>query len=152
MTTNTNIVAVYGTLREGLGNHTLIADCKRIGLGWLTGFRMYNLGDLPAIIATHDDSGRIRVEWYDVSDDILEELDGLEGFNPDSVNTSLFVRKRVFSPYGRGWIYLYNRSLNSVPYMEAGDWERFSRETKEVKDTQEAYNGDVHHYEQAISA
>ena len=71
----TNIVAVYGTLREGLNNHKLIAGCKRIGLGWLTGFRMYNLGDFPGIIPTHDESGRIRVEWYDVSDEILEELD-----------------------------------------------------------------------------
>jgi len=132
----TNIVAVYGTLREGLNNHTLIAGCKRIGLGWLTGFRMYNLGDFPGIIPTHDESGRIRVEWYDVSDEILEELDRLEGFNQESIKTSLFIRKRVFSPYGRGWIYIYNQPLSSAPYMEAGDWERFSRNAMYYQEAQ----------------
>jgi gamma-glutamylcyclotransferase (GGCT)/AIG2-like uncharacterized protein YtfP len=123
----TNIVAVYGTLREGLENHELLAECKRIGLGWLTGFRMHNLGDFPGIASTHDESGRIRVEWYDVSDEILAALDQLEGYDPEAPESSLYIRKRVFSPYGRGWIYVYNKSLDHAPYMEAGDWERYSR-------------------------
>ncbi|WP_235075926.1 gamma-glutamylcyclotransferase family protein [Marinomonas profundimaris] len=123
----TNIVAVYGTLREGLNNHTLISESKRIGHGWLTGFRMHNLGESPGVISTHDDSGRIRVEWYDVSNDILDELDRLEGYDPNATDDSRHIRKRVFSPYGRGWIYVYNKPLDHAPYMEAGDWERFSR-------------------------
>jgi gamma-glutamylcyclotransferase (GGCT)/AIG2-like uncharacterized protein YtfP len=134
----TNIVAVYGTLREGLNNHTLISECKRIGLGWLTGFRMHNLGDYPGIVSTLDDGGRIRVEWYDVSDEILEELDRLEGYDPNAVDASMYIRKRIFSPYGRGWIYLYNKSLDNAPYMEAGDWERFSRTTMTHQSAQSA--------------
>ncbi|MEP0071607.1 MAG: gamma-glutamylcyclotransferase family protein [Marinomonas sp.] len=149
----TNIVAVYGTLREGLTNHKLIAGCKRIGLGWLTGFRMYNLGEYPGVIPTHDESGRIRVEWYDVPDDILEELDRLEEFDPDALQTSLYLRKRVFSPYGQGWIYIYNQPLSSAPYMEAGDWERFTRENKESKPVNNTYKQEEsHHYGQAIPA
>ena len=149
----TNIVAVYGTLREGLKNHTLIAGCKRIGLGWLTGFRMYNLGDYPGIIPTYDDSGRIRVEWYDVSDEILKELDALEEFDPSAIKTSLYVRRRLFSPYGSGWIYVYNQNLSGAAYMEAGDWERFTREKKELNETEEIYNYKKnHYYEPAISA
>ena len=122
------IIAVYGTLREGLQNHSFISECKRIGHGWLTGFRMYNLGDSPGVIFTHDDSGRIRIEWYEISDEILEALDLLENYDSEEIKTSTHIRKRVFSPYGPGWIYLYNQPLNNVPYMEAGDWERFSRE------------------------
>lgn len=149
----TNIVAVYGTLREGLTNHKLIAGCKRIGLGWLTGFRMYNLGEYPGVIPTHDESGRIRVEWYDVPDDILEELDRLEEFDPDALQTSLYLRKRVFSPYGQGWIYIYNQPLSSAPYMEAGDWERFTRENKESKLVNNTYKQEEsHHYGQAMPA
>ncbi len=149
----TNIVAVYGTLREGLTNHKLIAGCKRIGLGWLTGFRMYNLGEYPGVIPTHDESGRIRVEWYDVPDDVLVELDRLEEFDPDAVQTSLYLRKRVFSPYGQGWIYIYNQPLSSAPYMEAGDWERFTREDNEPKPVNNAYKQEaMPHYGQAVPA
>jgi gamma-glutamylcyclotransferase (GGCT)/AIG2-like uncharacterized protein YtfP len=132
----TNIVAVYGTLREGLGNHKLISECKRIGLGWLTGFRMYNLGDSPGVIPTYDDSGRIRVEWYDVSDEILEELDKLLKYDVDTPKTSLHIRRRLFSPYGSGWIYIYNQNLSGAPYMEAGDWERFTRTLMHCQEAQ----------------
>ncbi|MFT2098310.1 gamma-glutamylcyclotransferase [Marinomonas sp. 2405UD66-6] len=149
----TNIVAVYGTLREGLTNHKLIAGCKRIGLGWLTGFRMYNLGEYPGVIPTHDESGRIRVEWYDVPDDVLVELDRLEEFDPDALQTSLYLRKRVFSPYGQGWIYIYNQPLSSAPYMEAGDWERFTREDNEPKPANNTYKQEeMPHYGQAVPA
>lgn len=125
----TNIIAVYGTLRAGLNNHSLISKCKRIGHGWLTGFRMYNLGDYPGAIRTHDESGRMRVEWYDVSDGQLAELDKLEGYCSDKTHSSLYIRKYVGSPYGRGWIYIYNRDVDENTYMEAGDWTRFLRES-----------------------
>ncbi len=134
----TTIVAVYGTLREGLNNHSFISECKRIGHGWLTGFRMYNLSEFPGVIFTHDDSGRIRVEWYEISEEVLEELDRLENYDPEEIKTSTHTRKRVFSPYGPGWIYLYNQPLNNAPYMEAGDWERFSRGAMHNQERSEA--------------
>jgi gamma-glutamylcyclotransferase (GGCT)/AIG2-like uncharacterized protein YtfP len=139
----TNIVAVYGTLREGLENHELLAECKRIGLGWLTGYRMYNLGDAPGIISTRDDSGRIRVEWYKVTDEILASLDEREGYDPKLPENSQHIRKTIFSPYGRGWIYLYNRTLSNADYMEAGDWERYIRTTKLPQDTQNQQDQDT---------
>lgn len=148
----TTIVAVYGTLREGLKNHTLISECKRIGHGWLTGFRMYNLGEFPGIIFTHDDSGRIRIEWYEISEETLEELDVFENYQPDSVATSQHTRKRVFSPYGPGWIYLYNQPLNNAPYMEAGDWERFTREKKELEEKEANKHKELRQYGPAVSA
>ncbi|AEF53168.1 gamma-glutamylcyclotransferase family protein [Marinomonas posidonica] len=125
---STHIVAVYGTLREGLSDHGLIANCKRIGLGWLTGFRMHNLGDFPAIVPTLDESGRIRVEWYQVGDELLAELDQLQGLDETTLSHSIHTRKRIFTPYGKGWIYIYNQTLGNAPYMEAGDWTRFLKE------------------------
>lgn len=125
---STHIVAVYGSLREGLSHHELVADCKRIGLGWLTGFRMHNLGDFPAIVPTLDESGRIRVEWYEVSDQLLGELDSLFKFDKSALPSSEHTRKRIFTPYGKGWIYIYNQPLGNAPYMEAGDWTRFLKE------------------------
>ncbi|BFM50048.1 gamma-glutamylcyclotransferase family protein [Marinomonas sp. THO17] len=127
-TLSTHIIAVYGNLREGLSHHNLIANCKPIGLGWLTGFRMYNLGDFPAIVPTLDESGRIRVEWYQVSDPLLSELDKLLEFDKSALPSSKHIRKRIFSPYGKGWIYIYNQPLENAPYMEAGDWTRFLKE------------------------
>ncbi|MBJ7536279.1 gamma-glutamylcyclotransferase family protein [Marinomonas transparens] len=125
-----HIVAVYGSLREKMDNHHYIADGKRIALGWLTGYKMFNFGDYPGIVPTHDDSGRVRIEWYKVSDETLASLDNLEEYDPSTPQTSLYLRKPIFSPYGRGWIYVYNQPLEQSSYMEAGDWERFRRETK----------------------
>ena len=132
---STNIVAVYGTLREGLDNHGLIAECKRIGLGWLTGYRMHNLGDYPGSVYTHDDRFRIRGEWYKISDDVLASLDQLEGYDPKTPDNSLYIRKSVFSPYGRGWVYVYNQTLDKAPYMEAGDWKRHAQTIAKLQNT-----------------
>ncbi|MCB5162351.1 gamma-glutamylcyclotransferase family protein [Marinomonas algarum] len=127
MMANYQIVAVYGTLREGLNDHTLLSTGRRIGMGWLTGFSMHDLGGSPAIVPAHENTERIRVEWYKIPDTTLEELDRLEGYDPNNAETSVFLRKRVFSPYGKGWIYVYNQPLKHAPYMEAGDWVRFSQ-------------------------
>ncbi|MBR7888213.1 gamma-glutamylcyclotransferase [Marinomonas sp. A79] len=125
----TNIVAVYGTLRKGLDHHTLLSDCKPIGLGWLTGFRMHDLGEFPAITFTQENVDRIRVEWYDVPDEVLSAIDQLEVYDPDALERSLHVRTPIFSPYGRGWIYTYNQTLKNAPHITAGDWARFTRKS-----------------------
>lgn len=119
-----NIVAVYGSLRSGLDHHDILADSQPIGKGWLTGFKMSNLGDFPAIKSTCENHQKVRVEWYKVSQSTLEALDRHEEFDPSSPETSRFVRKGVSSPYGRGWIYVYNRPLHQADEVESGDWER----------------------------
>jgi len=119
-----NIVAVYGNLRSGFDNHKLLADSQPIGKGWLTGYRMGNFGDFPGVAFTHEYNQRVRVEWYKVTDATLEAMDRLEEYYPDALDSSLFVRKQVHSPYGKGWIYVYNQAFQPTNIIEYGDWER----------------------------
>lgn len=126
-----NIVAVYGSLRFGLDNHGILAGSQTIGKGWLTGYKMNNLGDFPGIVSTSELHQKIRVEWYKVSESTLEALDQLEGFDPRSPKTSLFIRKHIQSPYGPGWIYVYNRPINHAATVESGDWIRVVKPVQE---------------------
>jgi gamma-glutamylcyclotransferase (GGCT)/AIG2-like uncharacterized protein YtfP len=119
-----NIVAVYGSLRVGFDNHELLANSQPIGKGWLTGYRMGNFGDFPGVVFTHEDNQRVRVEWYKVTDSTLEAMDRLEEYDPAAPERSLFVRKHVQSPYGKGWIYVYNQPFQHADLVEYGDWER----------------------------
>ncbi len=119
-----NIVAVYGSLRSGFDNHELLLNSQPIGKGWLTGYRMGNFGNFPGVIFTHEDNQRVRVEWYKVTDSTLEAMDRLEEYDPNAPDSSLFIRKKVQSPYGKGWIYVYNQPFHDVDVIEYGDWER----------------------------
>ncbi|SBS40018.1 Gamma-glutamylcyclotransferase family protein YtfP [Marinomonas spartinae] len=121
---SSNIVAVYDSLRFGFSDHEMIVDSQPIGKGWLTGFRMFNLGQYPGVVKTYEENQRVRVEWYKVSDSTLEALDRMKEYDPNSPDDSLFVRVRVYSPYGKGSMYIYNQSLQQSMPVEGGDWER----------------------------
>lgn len=61
-------VAVYGSLRQGLGNHRLLMHVPKFKQGWtMTDFTMYSLGGFPAIVP--DKAGKpVVVEVYEVDD------------------------------------------------------------------------------------
>lgn len=73
-------IAVYGTLKQGYGNHRLLEGKTMLGIG-VTDIR-YNIisGGFPIIMAS-DDGLPVKVEVYDISDDAecLQNLDALEG-------------------------------------------------------------------------
>jgi gamma-glutamylcyclotransferase (GGCT)/AIG2-like uncharacterized protein YtfP len=73
-------VAVYGSLREGFGNHRLLKGAERMGL-FLTDpeWRMFTLGGFPAIVPAKD-GYPITVEVYTVGESTLADLDRLEGY------------------------------------------------------------------------
>lgn len=115
-------VAVYGTLKSGCSNHSLLADSLRVDEGWILGLSLYHLGLFPA--ATRSKSEQpVFVEVYAVSKDTLEKLDHLEDFDPQSPETSLYVRTRMRVEGGTScWIYLYNRPVAGYPLIEDGIW------------------------------
>lgn len=119
---SSNIVAVYDSLRLGFSDHEMIVDSQPIGKGWLTGYRMFNLGAYPGVVKTYEDNQRVRVEWYKVSDSTLEAMDRMKEYDPNELDNSLFVRVRVHSPYGKGSMYIYNQSLQQSTPVEGGDW------------------------------
>lgn len=119
------LLAVYGTLKRGHGNHRVINGAEYVGTTNIDGFKMYSMGGFPAINPSHDrpseagSSSRpsaIVAEVFKVDDKIMQNADWLEGY-PDFYN-----RKLVDTEFGKAWIYFIERELSSLPVVEDGNW------------------------------
>jgi gamma-glutamylaminecyclotransferase len=77
-----HLIAVYGTLKKGFGNHRLLVNSKFIG-SYVTESKhvMINHG-IPEASPKWDIGKQLSVELYEVNDKVLEDLDSLEG-SPD---------------------------------------------------------------------
>ncbi len=70
-------VAVYGSLKQGFGNHRLLSDSLLLGVGDTPpDYSMLSFGSYPGVI---EGSDQIKVEVYAVDDKTLNRLDNLEG-------------------------------------------------------------------------
>lgn len=121
---NKTRVFVYGTLKEGHGNHEYLLagnpGVQKLGRCYVTGdFDMYSNGAFP--IVTMGDSDRqthIVGEVYEVDEDTLDALDALEG-HPD-----WYCRVKVETPWKKAWIYVMPPSdrLSREARVESGCW------------------------------
>lgn len=75
-----NTIFVYGSLREGHGNHMLyLKDAEKVGDGTINAKR-----NGPIHVSETDDPEEIvHGEVYRVSDNTLSAIDGLEGYRED---------------------------------------------------------------------
>lgn len=113
---DTHLVAVYGSLKSGFHNHSLLSTSKLVGKGrTVNRFTMYSLGSFPAI--THNPVANIEVEVYSVSDKVFTRLDMLEG------HPSFYKREEVYvvlegSTILYVWIYFISNEddfINRIP-------------------------------------
>ena len=84
------VVAVYGTLKRGHGNHYLLKDATFLGEATTgSAFRMYCVGVPVLLPGTAEDAGHpVAVELYGVTRKELKRLDWLEG------NGRMYLRSR----------------------------------------------------------
>ena len=74
-----NLVFVYGTLRNGYGNHHLLKEAHCYGIGCTDAcYAMYLVHGFPYVTST-EARYRIVGELYAVDDDTLNILDSTEG-------------------------------------------------------------------------
>lgn len=107
-------VLVYGTLKKGHSNHSLLeqADATFMGYDSITGkFNMWDLGSIPATMASVN-KHRIKGELYSMNPEGLVALDMLEG-HPDFYRrtkhwTDIMTR--------RCWVYM----LHSTRFLHEG--------------------------------
>ena len=73
-------IFVYGTLKRGGSNHHLLGGQKFSGAARTApGFRLYDLGGFPGMVAQPDDRDGVVGEIWEVDAACLAELDELEG-------------------------------------------------------------------------
>jgi gamma-glutamylcyclotransferase (GGCT)/AIG2-like uncharacterized protein YtfP len=110
------LVAVYGTLKQGQYNHPVLGrqGAEYLGTDILTGWVMYDLGSFPCIVPTKL-SGSIVVEVYKVAD--LKATDRLEGY------PGFYDRVQVATHYGSAWIYFMREAPQGAELINSGVWE-----------------------------
>ena len=118
-------VAVYGSLRKGLGNHRLLEHVKVFDKGvTCVPYDMYSLGGFPAI--THGGVKGVVVEVYRVDDETMQRLDNLEGYphfyDREEVEVALVDSDEDVT----AWVYFMHEAPRSDEYLVQGnDWKEF---------------------------
>lgn len=82
---------VYGTLKRGCCNHAQMAGAQFLGLARTPpGYRLYDLGGYPALVARPDDPSAVVGEVWSVDAEVLARLDRFEG-----VHEGLYRRESI---------------------------------------------------------
>ena len=101
-----HLVFVYGTLRQGHGNHHLLKDAYSYGVGsTVDSYAMYLTSGYPYVTSS-EAHYPIVGEMYAVDDATLEELDRMEGHPRyyERREISVIVDGERYSP----WMYFRN--------------------------------------------
>lgn len=110
-------VFVYGTLRAGERNHHILADQRYLGeYRTPARYTLYDTGPFPAAVA----GGRTALtgEVYAVDRRCFRLLDRLEDY------PTHYTRRRIATPLGGAWIYLWIKPVDARWRRLDGDWRR----------------------------
>ena len=130
------VIAVYGTLRRGDRNHHLLAGCAFLGSASVDGalydvpttpYRPY---PYPALVTA--EMGRVFVELYRLADPaLIGTLDQLELYDPADEAGSQYLRRVVpvrGGPVPTAIVYVYAGPKSELgERIESGDWAAFVR-------------------------
>jgi gamma-glutamylcyclotransferase (GGCT)/AIG2-like uncharacterized protein YtfP len=140
VTEKNTLVAVYGTLRRGYGNHSLLGDSPLVGVGRTVKEFLMLASGFPVCLE-NDDSGtpttQVTVEVYDVGlssnpEQIMRRLDNLEG-HPDwyeRKETECLVTPEGWNAqiHTRPWMYIMpgtRDDFRSWTHVPSGDYSEF---------------------------
>jgi gamma-glutamylcyclotransferase (GGCT)/AIG2-like uncharacterized protein YtfP len=113
-------IAVYGTLKKGFANHSLIATEDYLGNTVLSDICLYDIGPYPG--ARKESSSGVLVEVYAVRPEVLLRLDVLEEYDPTDPGNSLYTRELFPSCFGAVWVYLYQAPVDEKSRQSSGVW------------------------------
>lgn len=120
-----NLVLVYGTLRTGMSNNRIMqqAGGKFIDSVEISGVKMYSLhGGYPGVVPSEDKNDYIFAELWKIKD--ITKLDALEGYSPQDLKGSLYIRQLLRIDGYPAWIYFWNRKPSGNVIH---DWKEYIR-------------------------
>jgi gamma-glutamylcyclotransferase (GGCT)/AIG2-like uncharacterized protein YtfP len=129
------LVAVYGSLRSGFHNHSLLSDSKLLGtFDTEPIYDMYSCGSFPGLVLHGSTS--IKMEIYEVTEEVSKKVERLEGYTKGDEMDNHYNKVMIDTPYGEAGTYIYNNSTTRLPKVDSGDWKVW-REivSKNVKQT-----------------
>lgn len=125
MTSETEIVFVYGTLRRGGSNHFRMAAAKFVSSATLTG-RLYRVHWYPGLVL--DEAGdEIHGDLYEVDQDTLAILDVFEGLSAGEIEGTEYRRLKTEvvlqdSSVREAWVWEWIGATDEVKRLSDGDW------------------------------
>ena len=124
-----NLVAVYGSLREGFGNHRILEGSEKLGTHWVPGYEMFSLGAFPGVRKGHT---HVFTEVYAVDKPTMERLDLLEGYRGEG-ERNFYDRVEVDTPHGKAYMYtLEGDDYKQSDLVESGNWAHWKAKLKDL--------------------
>ncbi|MGJ8673305.1 gamma-glutamylcyclotransferase family protein [Rubritalea sp.] len=110
------LVFVYGTLRKGASNAQRMTSARFLFAAFLPG-EMYRVDWYPGVVL--GEGSKVIGEVYEVSLELLKELDRYEGYEYEctrvSVEDSVGVTHDVL-------VYAYSQDTKNLQKIPSGDW------------------------------
>ena len=123
------LVAVYGSLRSGMGNHQYyLSDSEYKGtFSTEPEYTLHSLQWYPGLKLNGNTS--VVMEVYEVDEETLKNLNRLEGYYPGEKST-FYDRIEINTPWGKAFTYIYVNELSKKSIVESGDWVMYKNEQK----------------------
>ena len=114
-------VFVYGTLKSGRRNNTMLRDNGAVLLGTADvkgAYRLFDLGWFPGMVEdVKFKDGIVKGEVWRCSQEVLAYLDILEG------HPQFYKREKIKTQHGKAWAYMLPLSyVEKLKPIESGEW------------------------------
>lgn len=127
-------MAVYGTLREGMSNNSLMKNMNYEGQDYIEG-RIYSLGGFPGWKPAQSPDEKVLCDLYSFPEDpelansCLEGIDCLEGYDPNKSDeeNNFYIRRTTTGLNTGKTLSFYEYQGSISPFIEShlvvnGDW------------------------------
>ena len=123
------LVAVYGSLRKKMGNHSYYLSNSEYKGTFTTEpeYTLHSLSHYPGLKQNGNHS--VVMEVYEVDENTLDNLNQLEGYYPGRKST-FYNRIEINTPWGKAFTYIYVNELSKESIVESGDWVKYKNEHK----------------------
>ena len=117
------LLAVYGTLKEGRGNHPVLGNSELLGTHVTEpNYTMWSLGGFPAV--SLNGNTPITTEIFKVTDEeVLRDVNRLEGFKGvKDDERNWYDTHTIETPYGNAEMYYFKTPPSHLRAVENGIW------------------------------